>query len=168
MVWPVSEQTSLDARGNDDKTLFSVNLCPNTWFGIRARTWNLGYNLSHHLQRSKVQRITSSITHPPNAYSEVPGSETWSGIEYPFFHLTSFSQHEISFCVYTEHQAELNIFVYSSFRSLDRKWIMDDCEPVSCYMTVIQLSRISCFYQLGIRLVEDHCSVTSGKRQLNI
>jgi hypothetical protein len=147
MVWPVSEQTSFDAWGNDDKTLFSVNLCPNTWFGIRTTTWNLGYDPSHHLQRSKVQRITSSITHSPNAYSEVPGSETWTGIEYPFFHLTSFSEHEMS---------------------LDRKWIMNDCEPVSCYMTVIQPSSISCFYQPGIRLVEDHCSVTSGKGQLNI
>jgi hypothetical protein len=54
-----------------------------------------------------------------------------------FFHLSSFSEHEVSFCVYTEHQAELNIFVYPSFRLLDRKWIMNDYEPVSCYMTVI-------------------------------
>ena len=63
----------------------SVNLCSNTWFGIRARTWNMGYDPRHHLQRSKVQRITRSITHPPNAYAKVPGSETWSGMEYPFF-----------------------------------------------------------------------------------
>jgi len=50
-------------------------------------------------------------------------------------------------CVYTEHQVGLNIFVYSSFRLLDRKWTINDYEPVTCYVTDIQLSRISCFYQ---------------------
>ena len=117
---------------------------------------------------ARYSELPAQLLTPLTRIREVPGSETWSGIEYPFFHLTFFSEHEISFCVYTEHQAELNIFVYSSFRSLDRKWIMNDCEPVSCHMTVIQLPRISCFYQPGIRLVEDHCSVTSGKGQLNI
>jgi hypothetical protein len=62
-----------------------------------------------------------------------------SGVEsnIHFSHLSSFSEHEVWFCVYTEHQAELNTFFYSSFGLLDRKWIMNGYEPVSCYMTVI-------------------------------
>jgi hypothetical protein len=99
-VWPVywRQQTNrthplLLHEVTTIRPFSSVNLCSNMWFGIRARTRNLGYDPSHHLQRSNVQRITSSITHPPNAYSKVPGSEIRSGIEYPFFHLSFFSDH---------------------------------------------------------------------------